>query len=320
MIEPRSIFQTYSIVARNAESGAFGVAVQTHQMCVGAVVPWLQVGVGAIATQAMTNVSFGPIGLAMLETGLTADQTLEGLLATDEGRDGRQLAIVDERGITAAWTGQSCIAHAGHHTGNGYSVQANMMQNTTVIDAMAKAYERASGDLAERMLIALQAAQHEGGDIRGMQSAALKVVQAGSADDEGTRFIPRYDLRVDEHDQPVEELARLVRLRSAQLKSNDGFALGKKGDLEQALRLWAEARASAPELEELGFWQAVALADDERDITCAAAILGPILNDDLLRDHWVDLIRRIQACGIIERDGVAQELITALESFWQDHE
>jgi uncharacterized Ntn-hydrolase superfamily protein len=285
-------------------------------MCVGAVVPWVRPCVGAVATQALTNPDFGPLGLAMLRAGLTAKQTLDGLLATDEGRDQRQLAIVDDEGQAAAWTGGSCIAYAGHRTGEGYSVQANMMHAPSVIEAMARAFESTRGDLAGRMMAALTAAQGEGGDIRGMQSAALRVVQSGARGEGAISIIPRYDLRVDENAQPVEELARLVRLRSAQLKSNDGFSLAKSGKLEEAKQIWVEARKTAPELEELGFWQAVALADDEGDFEGAVDILGPILKEDRLRGQWVDLIDRIQACGIIENAGIAPKLIAALEDYW----
>ncbi len=252
----------------------------------------------------------------MLGAGLTAEQTLDGLLATDEGRDQRQLAIIDDEGRAAAWTGGSCIAYAGHKTGEGYSVQANMMLAPSVIEAMAHAFESAGGELAARMLAALTAAQREGGDIRGMQSAALRVVHSGARHEAANAIIARYDLRVDEHEEPVEELGRLVRLRSAQLKSNDGFSLAKLGKLEEAKEIWGEARTTAPELEELGFWQAVALADEEADFQGAVEILGPILRDDRLRAQWLDLLGRIQACGIIENPGIATKLTAALEEHW----
>ena len=316
MIDTRNLIETYSIVARDPGSGELGVAVQTHQMCVGAVVPWVQPLVGAVATQALTNPDFGPLGLAMLRAGLTAKQTLDGLLATDDGRDQRQVAIVDDAGQAAAWTGASCIAYAGHKIGEGYSVQANMMYAPSVIGAMAQAFENTQADLAGRMMAALTAAQSEGGDIRGMQSAALRVVHSGSRGEGANTIIPRYDLRVDEHPQPVEELARLVRLRSAQLKSNDGFSLAKSGKLKEAKELWAQARKTAPELEEIGFWQAVALADDEGDFEGAVEIAGPTLKNTELRVQWVDLIDRLQACGIIENAGTAPKLIAALEEFW----
>ena len=316
MANPKDLFQTYSIVARDAGTGELGVAVQTHQMCVGVVVPWLAPGRGALATQSLTNVRFGPMGLAMLSAGVPAERVVEGLIATDEGRDKRQLAVVDREGHASAWTGENCIAFAGHRTGEGYSVQANMMNDATVIGAMGDAYEAASGDLAERMLAALEAAQGEGGDIRGMQSAAIKVVGGVDIEDEADELIPRYDLRVDEHTDPLAELGRLIRLRRAQLVNGEGFQMLNDGRKTEALELWRKARQLAPELEELAFWQAIALADEIDDISGAVQLLAPILENDPLRDRWSDLIGRIQACGIIERNGVDQELISALHEAW----
>ncbi len=303
------LFSTYSIVARDPQTGQFGVAVQTHQMGVGRVVPWLLPGVGAIATQAWTNISFGPLGLAMLREGLAAPKVVQALVASDDGAHNRQLAVVDAAGAAGAWTGENTIAHAAHHIGRGYSVQANMMTNSTVVDAMANAYENAAGDLAARMMAALQAAQREGGDIRGMQSAALKVV-SGNLEDPPWRSL--FDLRVDEHVAPLTELARLLRLRRAENMDNEGLDLLKQGQPDRALEIWAEARALAPELEELPFWQAVALSDDPADIQTAVKILNPALNKDSRQDHWLDLLNRLQDCGIIQRPGAAKELIEQL--------
>ena len=315
---PKSLYQTYSIVARDANTGELGVAVQTHQMCVGAVVPWLAAGHGALATQSLTNVRFGPMGLSMLEAGVPAGQVVAGLIATDEGRDKRQLGVVDRNGNAAAWTGVNCIAFADHRTGEGYCVQANMMVKGTVVDAMAEAYERSVGDLAGRMLAALEAAQEEGGDIRGMESAALKIVGGIEIPDEADALIPRYDLRVDEHNNPVAELGRLVRLRRAQLRSGEGFEILKSGDQVEALKVWQEARELAPELEELAFWQAITLADNSNDVASAVKLMAPVFREDPLQGQWVDLIERIQACGIIEREGVDLELIPALKAAWED--
>jgi len=319
MIATENLFQTYSIVARDAETGELGVAVQTHQMCVGVVVPWLSLGSGALATQAHTNVRFGPMGLAMLAAGVPATDVVHGLLATDAGRDSRQLAVVDRNGNAAAWTGSQCIDFADHHIGDGYSVQANMMNTPTVIEAMGEAYEVAEGDLAGRLFAALQAAQQEGGDIRGMQSAAIKVVGGVDIEDETDALIPRYDLRVDEHVDPLAELGRLIRLRRAQLKSGEGFQALHDGRKEEALEIWQQARQLAPELEELAFWQAIALADEADDIRGAVQVLTPVLDNDPLRDRWLDLIGRIQVCGIIERNGVDQVLISSLQEAW-NHE
>ncbi len=304
----QALFSTYSIVARDSQTGQLGVAVQTHQMCVGAVVPWLAPGVGAIATQSLANISFGPIGLAMLKAGVPAPKVIEALVACDDNAQVRQVAVVDAAGRVGAWTGSGCIPEASHHTGEGYSVQANMMTASSVVPAMADAFEHAEGDLAQRMLAALEAAQSEGGDIRGMQSAALKVVDGKP--DPAWPYI--YDLRVDEHDEPVRELARLVRLRHAQLVEQQGYEALEQGDRERALSLWAAARAEAPELEELAFWQAVTLADDAGDARAGADLLRPVLSNDPRREHWLDLIARLQHCGLIKRSGAGDELLSLL--------
>lgn len=304
------LFHTYSIVARDPDTGELGVAVQTHQMCVGAIVPWLEPGMGALATQASANISFGPIGLAMLREGIDAPHVVEALVASDPGADRRQLAVVDAEGRAAAWTGENCIAYARHHVGAGYSVQANMMERDTVVPAMAEAYEAAQGDLAARMLAALHAAQGEGGDIRGMQSAALAIV---SGDPQALGFRRSvYDLRVDEAEAPLDELDRLVRLRRAQRINFQASPLLTE-QRERALELWAAARALAPELEEMAFWQALRLADELDDVAAGAAILNEMLQRVDRRAQWIDLIRRLQDCGSIERPGAGDELIAALD-------
>lgn len=300
---------TYSIVARDPQTGQFGVAVQTHQMSVGNGVPWLLPGVGAIATQSLTNVSFGPMGLRMLREGVSASHVIRALVASDDGENRRQVAVVDAQGRAAAHTGKGCIAEAGHHVGEGYSVQANMMTRNTVVQAMTAAYESAQGDLAQRMLAALEAAQAEDGDIRGMQSSALVVVPG---DLHAPEWKKDYSLRVDEHENPVVELARLVRNRRAQLIDEEGTALLEAGEHHEALKRWAEARALAPEQEELAFWQSVTLADKTGDIEAAVGILKPMLAADVRRDQWIELIRRMANCGLIEREGVDVDLIRAL--------
>jgi len=195
---------TYSIVARDPQSGEMGVAVQSHWFSVGSIVPWAEAGVGAIATQSFVNVSFGPRGLQLLREGKTAAEVVKELIAADEGRDVRQLAIVDSKGNVAAHTGAKCVPEAGHHIGDNYSVQANLMLNDRVWPAMAEAFEASSGPLAERMIVALEAAQEAGGDIRGKQSAALVVVKARST---GKIWEDRViDLRVEDHSEPVQEL------------------------------------------------------------------------------------------------------------------
>lgn len=303
------LFSTYSIVAHDPLTDQVGVAVQTHQMGVGRLVPWVLPGVGAVATQSLVNVSFGPMALAMLKEGVEAQQVVDALVASDPMAHRRQVAVVDADGNVGAYTGEGCIAHAGHHIGDGYSVQANMMTNDTVIHAMAQAYENTPGDLAAKMMAALYAAQAQDGDIRGMQSAALVIV-SGDINDADWQTV--YDLRVDEHDTPVDELARLVRLRSAQLLDGKGHQQLSAGSREAALDLWAQARTQAPELEELAFWQAVTLADEHNDLETADAILEPVLLNHERRDHWIDLIQRLIDTGLIENPDRGQALIDGL--------
>jgi uncharacterized Ntn-hydrolase superfamily protein len=200
---------TYSIVARDPESGALGVGVQTHQPGVGAIVPWVKPGVGAVATQSFVNIAFGPQGLALLESGLPPERALAAIVAGDNMPARRQVAILAASGEGAVHTGDNCIPFAGHRIGEGYSVQANRMLKDTVPDAMAAAFEGATGNLAQRILAALEAAQAEGGDIRGSQSAAILVRTPGHELD----F--HWDLRVDNDPKPLSKLRELVNIRLA---------------------------------------------------------------------------------------------------------
>ena len=228
---------TYSIVARDAETGQLGVAVQSHWFSVGTLVPFAEAGVGAVATQSFIEVSYGPLGLELMAMGRTAPEALRALVSTDTDEAVRQVAMVDVNGNVAAHTGSKAIYAAGHRTGEAYSVQANLMENPTVWDAMAVAYENADGDLAERMLRALEAAEAEGGDIRGRQSAAILIVRAEST---GKPWEDRiFDLRVEDHPDPVGELRRLVQLQRAYLKLNEGDGWVVENDIE---RRWITCR------------------------------------------------------------------------------
>jgi len=195
---------TFSIVARDPNTGELGVAVQSHWFSVGAIVPWADAGVGAVATQSFVDPSYGPLGLAIMRSGRSAPDALKALLAGDEGRDVRQVAMIDAQGRVDAWTGKSDIEAAGHHVGKDYSVQANLMSNDRVWPAMAAAFEATKGDLAERMLAALDAAQASGGDIRGRQSAALIIVTHSSWDldyDEPTSARGEFRVAIEQADQ-----------------------------------------------------------------------------------------------------------------------
>ncbi len=305
-MKPATLFSTYSIVARDPATGQIGAAVQTHQMAVGSMVPWLEPGVGAVATQSLVNVRLGPLGLAMMREGVPPDRVIAALVASDPEASRRQVGLIDAQGRAAAWTGDGCIREAAHQTGENFSVQANMMTRATVIPAMVGAFQSAPGDLAARMLSALQAAQAEAGDIRGMQSAALKVVPASHD------LHAVYDLRVDEHEDPITELGRLVRLRYAQLIDQQGYEALASDQYERALDLWAQAREQAPELEEIPYWQAITLADDRGDVETAVQLLDGMLAADPRRGHWLDLIERLAACGLFKDADRAAALLKAL--------
>ncbi len=217
------MMHTYSIVARDAKTGQLGVAVQSHWFSVGPVVPWAEAGVGAVATQSLVRIDYGPLGLAAMRAGEDAKTALEKLMARDDGREVRQVAMVDSSGKVAVHTGSKCIASAGHYSGDGFSVQANLMLNDEVVPAMRAAYERATGDFADRLLATLGAAQGAGGDIRGRQSAAILIV---SGERQEAPWQGRLmELRVEDHPTPVKELRRLVQLHRAYEHSNRGDEL-----------------------------------------------------------------------------------------------
>ncbi|PYS69990.1 MAG: hypothetical protein DMF69_15115, partial [Acidobacteria bacterium] len=204
---------TFSIVARDPTTGELGVAVQSHWFSVGPIVPWAEAGVGAVATQSFVNPNYGKLGLEMMRDGKSAPDTLKELLAKDEGREVRQVAMIDSQGRVDAFTGKNDIQAAGHIVGKDFSVQANLMLNDKIWPAMARAFEATKGDLADRMLAALDAAQLAGGDIRGRQSAALIVVTGKPT---GQAWKDRtFDLRIDDSPQPLRELRRLVTLQRA---------------------------------------------------------------------------------------------------------
>lgn len=283
----RPLAHTYSIVAYDSASGDMGVAVQSHWFSVGTVVSWAEAGVGAIATQSLANPAFGPDGLALLRSGLTAGEALDSLLAADEGREVRQLAIVDSRGNVAAWTGRDCIAEAGHLTGQHFSVQANLMRSDSVWPAMKRAFEGASGNLEERMLAALEAAEASGGDIRGSQSAALLVVRATAT---GKPWVDRRtDIRVEDHADPIGEMRRIYRVKQAYDYMNLGDVALEEGDMEQAMSHYNQALGLMPESEEIPFWTAVTAAQNGL-MDEAKRLMQPLI---VANPDWKEVLRRI---------------------------
>lgn len=240
---------TYSIVARDAASGELGVAVQTRWPNVGSVVPWAEPGVGAVATQSFAEESYGPLGLERLRAGASPADTLAALLGDDPGRDTRQVGMVDAAGRSAAHTGARCVEAAGHVTAEGLSIQANMMERPTVWPAMRDAYRSTAGALADRLMAALEAAEAEGGDVRGRQSAAILVVPAT-----GPAWATRYDLRVEDSRAPLAELARLLRLARAYEAFDRAEQQATAGDLTAAAQAMDEARDLAPDDDMLTLW------------------------------------------------------------------
>jgi uncharacterized Ntn-hydrolase superfamily protein len=287
---------TFSIVARDPVTGDLGVAVQSHYFSVGPIVPWAEAGVGAVATQSLVLVDYGPNGLDLMRSGMTAQQALDSLLRADAHNEGRQVAMVDAKGGVAAYTGRACIPDAGHQRGAQYSVQANLMANDRIWSAMAKAYESTAGDLAERLLAALDAAQQAGGDIRGRQSAAIVVVKARAS---GKPWADRlFDLRVEDSPEPLQELRRLVRLRRAyNLEDAGDNAIAEKRP-EEALRAYEEAMKLAPEVVELQFWAAVSMYTNGRRQEAL-----PLFKQVFAREaRWVPLVERLPKADLFPDD------------------
>jgi uncharacterized Ntn-hydrolase superfamily protein len=285
---------TYSIVARDSVTGELGVAVQSHWFSVGSVVTWAEAGVGAIATQSLAEVTYGPLGLDLMRAGKTAPQALEALLAADAQNAVRQVAMVDVHGNVAVHTGSKCIAMAGDHRGAQYSVQANLMEKSTVWDAMARAYETAKGDLAERMLAALEAAQGEGGDIRGKQSAAILIVAAESTGRPWADAV--MDLRVEDHAEPVRELRRIVGVHRAYEWMNEGDERMAVNDLDGALAAYGRAAEILPDNPEVKFWAAITMITAGKD-RAAADYFKQVFAAD---PKWRDVVRRLPASGLLD--------------------
>lgn len=290
------LVHTYSIVARDPATGDFGVAVQSHWFQVGATVPWAEAGVGAVATQSFVEPAYGPKGLALMKQGVPAPEALKRLLDADPQRDVRQVAMVDASGRAAGWTGKKCIPAAGDEQGEGFSVQANLMDKPTVWPAMAAAFRGAQGDLADRLLAALEAGEREGGDIRGRQSAALVVVRARST---GEPWRDRLvDLRVDDNPAPLVELRRLLTLHRAYDAMNRGDEAMAKNEIEEAVRQYSAASRIAPQIQELPFWQAVSLFAAGREAE-ALPIFRRVFAEE---ERWARLVPRLPAAGLLPDD------------------
>ena len=291
--EQNPLAHTFSIVARDSVTGEIGVAVQSHWYSVGTIVSWGEAGVGVVATQSFVNPAFGPNGLALIKEGLNAKQVVEKLIAEDNGRDYRQLSIMDSYGNAATFTGKNCIAEAGHLTGKDFSVQANMMLNNKVPAAMAEAYKNSKGQLAERLLAALQAAQSVGGDIRGKQSAAILVVKSKST---GKLWEDRIvDIRVDDNPDPIMEIARILKVHRAYEHMNRGDLAMENGDTQKALEEYSAAEKMFPNNLEMKFWHAVTLVNNGK-VEDALPIFKVVFDKD---KNWKTLLLRLPNAGLL---------------------
>lgn len=297
---------TYSIVARDPATGELGVAVQSHWFSVGSNVSWAEAGVGAVATQSFIDPAYGPLGLQLMRAGRAAPDTLKALLAGDAQRDVRQVGMVDAQGRVATHTGALCIPAAGGQEGKEYVVQANLMDKPSVWPAMAKAYEAAKGDLADRLLAALDAAEAEGGDIRGRQSAAIVVVKARSS---GRPWADRvFDLRVEDNPAPLVELRRLVKLQRAYNHMTAGDDCVAVADWACAEREYGAARTLEPQHAEMAFWYAIALATAGR-LEPARPLFAQAFAAD---PRWRELVKRLPDVNQLPKDKALVDAILAI--------
>jgi uncharacterized Ntn-hydrolase superfamily protein len=297
---------TYSIVAFDRSTGELGVAVQSHWFSVGSIVPWVESGVGAVATQSFVEPSYGPLGLELMRAGKSAEETLAALLKADKNEASRQVGMIDARGKAAAHTGKNCIPEAGHVIGDGFSCQANLMLKNTVWKAMAHAFETTKGELVDRLLAALEAAEREGGDIRGKQSAAVIVVKGKSS---GVWWKDRiYDLRIEDHPSPVPELKRLIRLNKAYNHMNKGDEFLTENKVAEAVKEYTEGMEIYPDNAEMIFWPAVTMASSGK-VEESLPLFKKVFAMD---PHWAVLLPRLPKVGQFPNDQKLIQKILAL--------
>ena len=285
---------TYSIVAKDANTGEMAVGVQSHWFSVGTLVSWGKSGVGVVATQSFVNPSYGPKGIELMENGVSAEEALKNLTDKDEGRDFRQAAMLDVNGSVNAFTGEKCVESAGHFVGENFSVQANMMLNDKVIPAMKKAFQDNSNlPLAERIIKVFEAAESVGGDIRGKQSAALIVV--GAKKTSNVWEDKKIDLRVDDSSNPIKEIKRLLKVHRAYDHMNKGDLAIEENDMDKALSEYGKAQVLFPENHEMSFWKAIALLNNGKK-EAARPILKKVFKEN---PNWKKLIYRLPKSGLI---------------------
>ena len=306
LFSSHSLSGTYSIVAYDKENGQIGVAVQSHWFSVGSSVTWAEAGVGAVATQSFVEPSYGALGLELMRAGKTAPQALKGLTAADPNLDVRQVAMVDIKGNVAAHTGKLCIDAAGHTTGENFSCQANMMEKNTVWKAMAEAFKNTRGELVDRLMAALEAAEAEGGDIRGKQSAAILVVKAVPS---GAPWRDRiYHLRVEDHPTPLKELRRLITVAKAYRHMNAGDDYLTENNVKDALKEYTTAMNIYPGNPEMIFWPAVTMAASGK-VEQSLPLFKKVFQQDT---RWAELLKRLPKVNQFPKDEALMKKILSL--------
>ncbi len=287
---------TYSIIAVDKEYGEIGIAVQSHWFSVGTSVAWIRAGTGAVATQSFINPSFGPIGFTLLEQGYTPEETIQELLKNDDGYQARQVAVINKVGEASAFTGTSCFRHAGHYVGPNYSVQANLMSSEKVWSAMSETFENSKGHLAERLLSCLEAAQAQGGDIRGKQSANLKIARLFATGKEWEDNM--IDLRIDDHPEPLKEMKRLLTLFRAYEHMDKGEKAIELNDKKQAEEEYSQALNLCPDNLEIRFWHTISKIDTIQDHSVEKELHSIFERDN----RWAIMLERLAETGMVQLD------------------
>ena len=287
---------TYSIVAYDKENQQMGVAVQSHWFSVGSVVSWAEPGVGAVATQSFVEVSYGPLGIDLMRAGKSAQEALKALLSVDKHQNVRQVAMVDANGKVAVHTGKMCIPEAGHFKGKSFSCQANMMENGTVWKAMSDTFQNSKGLLVDRLMAALEAAEKQGGDIRGKQSAAILVVSTKSSKVPWKNIL--FDLRVEDHNKPLQELKRLIMVAKAYNHMNQGDEYLTVNNINGAMKEYTTAMKIYSGNPEMIFWPAVTLASNGK-VSESLPLFKKVFQADR---SWIKLLKRLPAVNQFPKD------------------
>jgi uncharacterized Ntn-hydrolase superfamily protein len=298
------LIMTYSIVARDPETGEIGVAVQTALPGVGRLCPWAEAGVGAVATQALVRMSHGPSGLALMRNGHTAPQALAAVLAGDNDPQIRQIGMIDAKGNVDSFTGDGTIRYAGHHVDEIFAVQANMMQKDTVPAAMSLAFKETEGSLILRILAALDAAQAEGGDFRGSQSAALKIVSGDLPANTWSGVL--FDIRVDDNKEPLKELRRIANRHLAYQKSGQASQAAASGDIATAMAQYEEAIALDPDDDQIKFWFLLTVADEHDQLEQVEPLFRDLFKKNSM---WVECLQRYAEARPLKTEGLLEKLI-----------